>query len=391
MSSKLNAHLQTVMAPFTHYLDRYIEDRRRAGTNVCDFAFGNPHDMPLPEYGAALQRRAAPQNKDWFAYKFNEESSQRHVAATLKQRFGIPFEPDDVFMTGGAAGALSLAFATLLDPGDEVIINLPPWFFYESYIAACHGVTIKVKVKPGDFDLDLEAIQAAITPRTRAVVVNSPNNPTGRIYTASTLSALAGILTDASRKHGRPTYLISDEAYSRILLDGNAFVTPTAFYPHSFLIYTYGKTLLTPGQKLGYLALPPTMPDREAMRRALFMAQITRGWTFPDAIMQYSLPDIEKLIIDLEVIQHRRDWMMRELGAMGYQMKAPEGTFYLLVRSPDPDDVAFTDLLAEQGIMCLPGSVAEIPGHFRISLTANEDMIARSLPGFARAISKMET
>ena len=385
--SRLSTRLHETLTPFLNYYLGYTEARERAGESACDFAFGNPHDMPLAQFSGALRQHAVPENKDWFAYKLNEEPARRHVAETLGLRYGIPFEADDIVMTGGAAGALALAFATLLDPGDEVIINLPPWFFYEAYIVACHGVAVKVRVKPEDFDLDLEAIRAAITPRTRAIVVNSPNNPTGKIYSAETLAGLAAILTEAGQHYGRPVYLISDESYSRILFDGNSFVTPVASYPYSFLIYTYGKTLLTPGQRVGYLALPPAMPEREAMRDALFVGQIAQGWLFPNALMQHSLPDLERLSIDLEELQEKRDWMVRELGAMGYESTIPAGTFYLLVRSPLDDDVAFTARLAESGIFCLPGSVAEIPGYFRISLTANREMIRRSLAGFARAIA----
>lgn len=249
---------------------------------------------------------------------------------------------------------------------------------------------MKVKVKADDFDLDIEAIRQAITPKTRVVIVNSPHNPTGKIYTPETLRVLAEVLREASVRHGSPIYLISDEAFSRILFDGRRFVSPTAFYPYSMLVYTYGKTLLAPGQRLGYLALSPEMPGREDMRGALTVAQIATGWAFPNALMQYSMPDLEKLCIDLEVLQHKRDWMVRELRSMGYQMMAPEGTFYLLVKSPLPDDVAFTNLLAELNIFCLPGSVEEAPGYFRVSLTANEEMIGRALPGFRKAIEQVQ-
>ena len=136
-----------------------------------------------------------------------------------------------------------------------------------------------------------------------------------------------------------------------------------------------------PGQRLGYLVLSPAMPDREQMRQALLIAQVTSGWGFPNAVMQYALPELDKLTLDLELLQHKRDWMVSELTAMGYQLGTPEGTFYLLVRSPLADDIAFTRQLAEQNIFCLPGSVAEIPGYFRISLTANEAMIGRRAAG----------
>ena len=288
------------------------------------------------------------------------------------------------------AGALNIVLATLLDPGDEVIINLPPWFFYEAYIVACGGVAVKVKVKPDDFDLDIEAIRQAITTRTRAVIVNSPNNPTGKIYTPETLRALGEMLSEESRRIGRIIYLISDEAYSRILFDGRSFSSPTGFYADSILVYTYGKTLLTPGQRLGYLALAPTMAGRQEMRSAMDLTQVVNGWGYTSALMQYAMPELEKLCIDIGHLQHKRDWMVHELSSMGYQVGTPEGTFYLLVKSPLEDDIAFTKLLAEKDVYCLPGSTAEIPGYFRISLTANVEMISQSIPRFHAAFEQVQ-
>lgn len=154
------------------------------------------------------------------------------------------------------------------------------------------------------------------------------------------------------------------------------------------MLYTYGKVLLTPGQRIGYIALPPTMPDRELMRNALFVSQLVTGWAFPNALLQYALPDLERVSIDIENLQHKRDWMVGELGEMGYDVHSPEGTFYLLPRSPWADDWAFCELLAGRDIFVLPGTVCEIPGYFRISLTANESMIERALPGFAAAMEQ---
>jgi aspartate aminotransferase len=231
----------------------------------------------------------------------------------------------------------------------------------------------------------VDAIAAAITPRTRAVIINSPNNPTGKIYPEATLRQLAHVLTDASNRYGRPIYLISDEAYSRIIYDERGFMTPTAYYRNSFLIYTYGKTLLTPGQRIGYIALAPNMPERELVGNAVLLAQVTLGYAFPNALLQHALPDLERLSIDVEHLQQKRDRLVNALGEMGYEVHSPEGTFYLMPRSPIPDDAQFIRLLAEQNIYCLPGWVIEMPGYFRISLTANDEMIERSLPGFAAA------
>jgi aspartate aminotransferase len=355
---------------------------------VCDFVFGNPHEMPLPGFTAGLQRWITPQDQMWHAYKNSERSSQEIVAATLRKMRGLPFAEEDICMTNGAFAALAVTINTVVDPGDEVIFISPPWFFYEAMIVASGAKPVRVKIDAQSFDLDITAIQAAITPRTRAIIVNSPHNPTGKIYPAETLQALGRLLSEASRANGRTIYLLSDEAYSRIIFDGRDYPSPLSFYPSSFLIYTYGKTLLTPGERLGYIALSPQMAERDAVRAAITTTQFTMGYAFPNALLQHALADLEKLSIDIPHLQEKRDWMVGALRGMGYQANLPEGTFYLVVKSPLPDDQAFAALLAEYNVLVLPGIIAEMPGYFRISLTANDDMIQRSLPGFAAALER---
>jgi len=362
--------------------------RRIEDPLACDFMFGNPHEMPLPGFVAALQQWSAPKNKDWFAYKMNEERPRQVLAENLRAIRGMEFKPEDIFLTTGAFAGLAVTLNAILEPGDEVIFISPPWFFYETLILAAGGVPVRVKIDPITFDLDINAIAAAISTKTRAIIINSPNNPTGKIYPESTLKELARLLNADSSSHHRTIYLLSDEAYCRIIYDGRAFPSPTAFYPNSFLIYTYGKTLLTPGQRLGYIALPPGMPEAEMVRQALFTAQLTTGYALPNALMQYALPDLEKLSIDIEHLQEKRDRLVAELRQMGYELHVPEGTFYLLPRSPVEDDLRFTNRLADEHIYCLPGTVCEIPGYFRISVTANDAMIDRALPGFARALQQ---
>ncbi|MFN8450659.1 MAG: aminotransferase class I/II-fold pyridoxal phosphate-dependent enzyme [Anaerolineae bacterium] len=353
--------------------------------DAADFLFGNPHEMPLERFTQALQQWSAPQNKDWFAYKLSEAPARAVVGNSLRVRYGLPFRDEDINLTNGGFAALAVALNAVVDPGDEVIFISPPWFFYEALILSVGADAVRVKVNMQTFDLDVDAIAAAITPRTRAIIVNSPNNPTGRIYPEATLRQLAQALTDASNRYGRPIYLISDEAYSRIVYDGRSFMTPTAYYPHSFLAYTYGKTLLTPGQRLGYLALAPDMPDREMVGNAIMLAQITLGYAFPNALLQHAMPDLERLSIDIEHLQEKRDRVVGALRDTGYDVHMPEGTFYLLPKSPIADDGQFIRLLAEQNIYCLPGWIVEMPGYFRVSLTANDAMIDRALPGFAAA------
>lgn len=359
--------------------------RRRLEPDVADFAVGNPHDMPMPAYVDTLQRALVPRNKDWFAYKNSEPESQAIVAASLRDFTGVPFEPDDIAMTTGGFAALAAALKAVTTPGDEVVYSLPPWFLYEIMIVDNGLIPVKVRVDPVTFDLDLAAIEAAITPKTRIVIVNTPQNPTGKIYPPATLQRLAALLDEASRRNGRTIYLLSDEPYNRIVFDGNRFHTPAEFYPNTLIAYSYGKVLLAPGQRIGYLAVPPGIEGREELRMGIFLAQAASGYSWPNALLQHALADLEKLSIDIPRLQRKRDRMVGALREQGYQVHVPEGTFYLLPKSPWEDDVAFTELLAERDVFVLPGTICEISGYFRISLTANEEMIERALPRFAAA------
>jgi aspartate aminotransferase len=352
---------------------------------ICDFVFGNPHDMPLPEYEEALRKWTYAKSPDWFAYKVSEESAKEAVAKSLVDRFGIAFEPNDIAMTTGAFAGLPVTLRAVVDPGDEVIYLSPPWISYAGIIRSVVAEPVRVKLQP-PFDLDVEGIRRAITSRTRAVIINSPHNPTGRIYQRPELAALSKILTEASQSNDRKIYLLSDEAYSRIIYDDREFMTPTAFYPASFLIYTYGKTLLSPGERIGYIAVPPEAPDRWSLRMALFQSQVVTGWAFPNAVLQYAIEDLNKLSVDIKRLQSRRDRMVERLREIGYEVNIPEATFYLMAKSPITDDEAFAEVLAESKVFVLPGSLVEMPGYFRISLTASDDMIERSFEGFARAL-----
>jgi aspartate aminotransferase len=354
----------------------------------CDFLFGNPHEVAGRPYVDALVRAAEPTGPLHYAYTMNLPAAAEAVAAGLTERFGAPFDPQDVCLTNGNFAGLSVVLRTVCDPGDEVVYVSPPWFFYESLILSVGATPVRVLATPDTYDLDLDAIAAAIGPRTRALIVNSPHNPSGRIYPEDQLDGLARVLTEASERNGHPVFLVSDEAYNRIVFDGRTFPTPVTRYPYSFLLYTYAKTLLAPGSRLGYLAMPPTMPEREAFRVPLLVAQISTGWAYPISLLQYAVPELETLGPDLAALQRRRDTLVGALRAQGYDAMLPEGTFYVLVRSPLQDDRAFFDLLVKRGVYVLPGAVFEAPGRFRISLTANDEMVERAIPAFAEAIDE---
>jgi aspartate aminotransferase len=378
----------TAVARSTSTLMEFVTkwDSLRLHPEVCDLAFGNPQEIAIPGYAEALIRHAKPADKDYYAYKRSEPDAQAVVAKRLAEWRDLPFEAADIALTPGAFGAMAVAFHALLELGDEVIFSIPPWFFYEGMILAAGGIPVKVPVMATNHDLDVDAIAAAITARTRMVIVNSPNNPTGRIYPAVTLTQLASVLTEASDRHGAPIFLLSDEPYARLVFSDATLVSPAAFYPYTLMAYSYGKVLLTPGQRLGWLALAPNMPGREEMRSTIQLAQMSSGWLFPNALLQHSIEDLEHLSIDLTELEEKRNHMGEALLSYGYDLRLPEGTFYLWIRSPEPDDYAFAMKLAERGVLVLPGSASQGPGYFRISLTGSRDMIDRSLPVFAEMV-----
>ena len=372
------------LEPVLTYVGDATYEERVMRPEACDFRFGNPQEMPLNQIHEAIAKWAAPKDKNWFAYKFSDPQAVALTVDVLRRRMKIDFDPKDVSMTTGAFGGLASTLRAVLDPGDEVIYLSPPWFFYVPMILSLGAKPVRVDFTPPDFELPVEAIEWHITPQTRAIIVNSPHNPSGRVFTPDELERLASVLEAAHRT----IYLLSDESYNRILFDGREFHSPLEYYDRSFLIYTYGKTLVAPGQRLGYIAMPPTMPDREELRQALFVAQTVTGYAFPNAVMQYAIGDLEKASVDVEALQGRRDRMVGALTEMGYEVVKPEATFYVMVRSPMADDAEFARRLADENVFVLPGRLFEMPGWFRISLTGNDDMADRALPGFERALKK---
>jgi aspartate aminotransferase len=349
---------------------------------ALDFTFGNPHELPLPGLSAAIKAQIEPRSVDWFAYKTSEREAQDAVASGRRRELGLPFQPEDIAMTQGAFGAMSLAFALLADAGDEVVIPVPGWFCYEPMLRAADLVPVRAALAEGTFELDVEAIARAITPRTRIVIVNSPANPTGRVYPKAAWDALAEVLEEASQSHGRRIWLLSDEPYRRIRFDDVAFASPAGSYASTVIDYSYAKVMLAPGQRLGYLALSPLLPaaERAALQAALMPLGLAIGWGFPDAIMQYAVPALETVTLDMAELTRKRDRMYGALTEAGIDVTLPERTFYLWGRAPGGDGAAFCDALAARGVYFMPGTLFDQPHHFRVSLTATMDMIEAALP-----------
>ena len=354
--------------------------------SIANFAVGNPQEMPLPAYVDALHKALAPQDKDWFAYKMSEPNAQAAVARSLTARTGLDWDPADVAMTNGGFAALAVTMRAILEPGDEVIFLSPPWFFYELLIVAADGVPVRVRLEPPG----LRSRRGRDRGRDHAPDPGGPREHArttrpGGSTRSSSCGRWATCSPDGPQVATGRSFVVSDEPYNRIVFDGIDFHSPAEVYPNTIITYSYGKTLLAPGMRIGYVTVPPTMPDREALRSAILLSQLATGYAFPNALLQHAIEDLERLSIDIGALERRRDRLVPALRAMGYETTMPEGTFYVMARSPIPDDMAFADLLASHGALVLPGTIVEVPGWFRISLTASEEMVERGLRSFASA------
>ena len=389
--SPLADGLDAVRASFAPIAAFFNESRwrnRLGDPGVCDFAFGNPQEMPLPGFVGALQAKVTPQNKEWFAYKGNETFAREVVSASLRGSTGLPFEPEDIALTNGGFGAIELMMKLLANPDEEILYSVPSWFCYAP-MAHLHGLRpVAVPMRSG-FALDLERLLAAITERTRIVVVNSPHNPSGSIAAADELAELGARLEEINAGRHRPVWVLSDEAYREIVYSDGRFEPPLRHIRRSAICYSYGKRLLTPGQRVGYFAVNPAAPERQAVRDSVFLAQMATGWNFPSALMQYALADLEKLVIDLGALERRRDRLCDGLEAAGYRVTRPKGAFYVLVEAVG-DEAAFCERLAAADVFVMPGSLCGIPGHFRVSLTASDQMVEWALPKFTEVLAATE-
>ena len=382
------AALRDAVAPFLRFFTGpYAELEKDPET--ANFAVGNPQELPLGSYTDAIRSNLEPRDKDWFAYKLSEPNAQHTVARTMSNLTGLEWDRADVNMTNGGFAAIAVSLRVLMEPGDEALFLSPPWFFYEQLILAAGGEPVRVKLELPRCDLDMSAIEAAITPRTKVVLLNSPHNPSGRVLPLDDLRELADLLTSASARIGHPIYLLSDEPYRRIVFDGMEYHSPSEVYPHTVVTYSYGKQLLAPGMRIGYFTWPPNMPDRERLRDDAFIQQFAAGFSFPNADLQHAIEDIEPLCIDLGAMARRRERLITALRAMGYDPTWPEGTFYVMARSPIPDDEAFARILNGRKVLVLPGTIVETPGWFRLSLTASDEMVERGIPAFESAIASL--
>jgi aspartate aminotransferase len=354
--------------------------RERGPENVFDFTLGNPDVEPPEPVIAALRRVVAENRPRSHAYMPNAGYPEVRdtIARGLAGRTGLPFTGADIVMTVGAAGAINIVLKSILDPGDEVILLNPIFPEYRFYVEN-HGGKVVLAETDKRFQPDIGRIAAAITPRTKAIVLNTPNNPTGAMYSEAVLRELNGLVRD-------PILVVSDEPYRSLTFDGATPSEPLSLIERSVLAFSWSKAMAIPGERVGYLAMSPRLGEIAALRDACTFANRILGFINAPAIWQWVAGAVPDVVVDVAQYQAKRDRLCDALTAMGYDAPRPQGSFYVFPKTPIPDDVEFIRRLMAEGILAVPGSGFGRAGYMRLSLTISNEDLERSLPGFERAI-----
>ena len=356
--------------------------------NVFDLSLGNPVIEPPAEFKDELRRLASEPMAGMHRYMPNPGymETRQAVAGSLSKETGLPFEGSDIVMTCGAAAAANVVLKTILNPGDEVIVLAPYFFEYLYYIDNHEGVAVVVNTTDR-FRLDLTAIEQAVTPRTRAIIVNSPNNPSGVVYSPEEIAGLAELLKRKQSEHGTEIFLISDEPYKRIIFDGMDFPQIVPSFDNSIIVTSHAKDLALPGERIGFIAINPNYQEKEELTGGFSFCNRTLGFVNAPALMQHVVRNLQGVSIDPDYYQRKRDFMHTALMEMGYDTVKPEGAFYLYPKAPIEDDVAFTRELLQSNVLVVPGRGFGTPGYFRISYCVEDWVLEGAVDGLAKAVS----
>ena len=356
--------------------------RERGAENVFDFTLGNPDVEPPEAVIAALRRVVAENRPRSHAYMPNAgfPEVREVIAGRLAERTGVPFTASDVLMTVGAAGAINTLLKAILDPGDEVIVLNPYFPEYRFYIENHAGVVVPVETGE-DFQPDVGRIAAAITPRTRAIILNSPNNPSGAVYGERVLREINEIVRD-------PVIAICDEPYGPLVFDGVKRPETLRIVKRAALAWSWSKAMAVAGERIGYLALSPRLAEVPALRNACTFTNRILGYINAPAIWQWVVKEVPDATVDVSLYEAKRNLLCDALQGMGYDAPRPQGSFYCFPKTPVADDFAFNRMLADEGILAVPGSGFGRGGYFRLSLTIRRSEIERSLGGFERALER---
>lgn len=358
--------------------------------NVFDFTLGNPEIEPPAAFHARLKEIANHPQPGMHRYMSNAgyPETRAAVAQVLTEDSELTFTANQIIMTVGAGGGLNITLKTLLNPGEEVIV-LAPYFVEYGFYIDNHGGTLKVAPTNDDFTLDLDAIDQAINSKTRAIIINTPNNPTGVVYSARELEELGTLLAQREKELNRTIYVLSDEPYAKIAYDGIKVPSIFKHIKHAILITSHSKDLALPGERIGYTAVSPQIEDWNKIMDGLIFCNRTLGFVNAPALAQRLVTPLQREAVDIASYQEKRDILYDRLTRLGFQMVKPQGAFYLFPKSPLPDDIEFIKIAQKYNILLVPGGGFGKPGYFRLSYCMNKQVILNSLPAFEKLAREM--
>lgn len=391
LASNISASLQN-----SSWIRRMFElgaelKKEHGAENVYDFSLGNP-DVPAPREVKEALADFAETADEPFAFGYMPNGGFPWLREKLAQHLGkeqnIKLGAEDVILVNGAAGGLNSLFRAILNPGEEVL-TIAPYFVEYGFYCRNHGGELKtVRAQANTFTPDLAALEHAITPKTRAVLINSPNNPTGVIYSAKDMAAIARLLENKSQEYGHPIWLIADEPYRFLAYDGVQVPPVLPLYPFAITIGSVSKNMSMPGERVGYLAVSPRLREKDELMAGITLTNRILGFVNPPVVGQHILGRALGKTSDIAIYAARRNAMAEVLKDAGYEFAMPQGAFYFFPKAPGGDDIEFTQQLLKEKILAVPGSGFGWPGHFRLAFCVDEDIIRRSAPGFARAAAK---
>ncbi|MCK5516287.1 MAG: pyridoxal phosphate-dependent aminotransferase [Desulfobulbaceae bacterium] len=360
--------------------------------NVFDFSLGNPDAPPPQQYNEVIREIVMDESPGMHAYMPNGGYPwvREIISARMSAEQQIEVNQGDMLMTCGAAGGLNVVMKSLLNPGDEVIL-LAPYFVEYNFYVDNHGGVSRVVATDSEFNLDLEAIEAAINGKTKAIIINSPNNPTGQIYSTEALNSLGRLLTKAASDHNSAIYMISDEPYRKIIFDNHTVPSIFKSYKNSIVVSSYSKDLSLPGERIGYLAVHPEIEDKLNLVNSLTLANRILGFVNAPALMQRVVAELQDVSVDNTIYSKRKKIFCAVLEEAGFTFTPPKGAFYVFPKTPIADDVKFCEFLQEENILAVPGTGFGSPGHIRLAFCVPDSVISRSAEGFKKAINKALT
>lgn len=390
ISKKYSAMLNntSIIREFAQYASKRAQEV--GPENVFNYTIGNP-SVPTTETFTKglieLLQNEHPLDLHGYSPTLTIYSVRKAVADSLNRRFGMEYVPEDIFMTSGAAGALAHAIRCVTEPGDEIITFAP---YFPEYVPYVDGTGAVLKVVPADitsFQINFDAFEDMLNPNVAAILINSPNNPSGIVYTSATIKKLADILYAKQEEYGHDIYLISDEPYREIVFAGTDSPFISSFYDNTICCYSFSKSISLPGERIGYVAVNPKCKDAELIINMCGQVSRFTGHNCPSSLIQLGVAKVLEETSDLSIYERNKNILYKELTAMGYECVEPGGTFYMFPKTPIPDANEFCNMTAHKlDLILVPGDSFMCPGHMRLAYCTTTDMVERSLPLFEKAI-----